>query len=205
MSPDELQAVIRGEPGPVRAFIREFGPALRAVIRRVLPRVTSHREEDLLQELMVGLFADRARALRAWDPQGGRSLRVFLCVFAQRRIIDQLRRANRRDRERPTEEADLMYFADAKGGDLAQAAESPPWLEPLLQRFRAEADESDWALVSLCFLEDLDVTEIAQRLNLSTAAVYQRRHRLKQRMLKLKEQVLAELQDPSSPGPGRRT
>lgn len=213
MDADTLSAVIRGEPGPVRAFVREFTPSLRAVIRRLLPRVTTHREEDLLQELMVALFCEDARALRAWDPVGGRSLRTFLCVFAHRRVIDQLRRANRREREQPTEEQDLERFADGAQGSAAPA-EAPPWLEPLMQRFRLEASAEDWEFLTQCFVDEIDVTELARRLNLSPAAVYQRRHRLKQRMLKLKEQVLAELpqppgppdpSDPSKPARGRRT
>lgn len=187
----ELQRVIRGEPQSVRSFIQDFGPVFRAVVRR---RVSGHwrqQEDDLLQEIFSGLFAQNARVLRTWDAQKGRSLKNFLQVFAEQRTLDWLRRKHRESREELTEEAALMRKADA-GQDLHKR-EPPEWLEPLLSQFRTECNPEDQRIVELSYIEDLSVREIAAILKLSEDAIYQRRHRLKTRLLKIKQELSEKL------------
>lgn len=182
----ELQAVIRGEPTAVRNFIREFVPMFQAVIRKRVFGPWLEAEEDLVQEILTGLFANSARALRAWDPNKGRTLKNFLWVFAEQRIIDWMR-MKRHAREEPTETNALLRKADAESA-LPQS-EAPDWLEPLMARFRAECSAEDQRIVELSYLEERSVREIATLLNLSEDAVYQRRHRIKLRLLQMKSEM----------------
>lgn len=186
MNENELQAVIRGERQAVRDFIREFGPMFRQVVRQRVVGAWREREEDLLQDILTELFAHNARVLRAWDAQKGRALKTFLKVFAHQRTIDWLRRQRRSGREEPTEDAALLRRADA---DQDEPHEAPDWLEPLLTRFRSECSAEDQRIIELSYIDDLSVREIAVILNLTEANVYQRRHRIKLRMLKLKQEL----------------
>lgn len=183
----ELQSVIRGDPQAVRAFIREFVPLFQSVFRRKVVGSWRAQEEDLLQEILVAIFAHQARALRAWDPQKGRTLKTFLQVFAEQRTVDWLRRRYRDAREEPTEGSALLRQADAD--QPAEPRDAPEWLEPLFARFRAEISPEDQRIVELSYMDGLSVREIAKQLNLTDDAVYQRRHRLKLRLLKMKTEL----------------
>lgn len=189
----ELQAVIRGNPQAVRSFMREFVPGFQAIIRRRVLGSWRDHEEDLLQEILTGLFANQARPLKAWDVQKGRSLKTFLGVFAEQRVLDWLRRRQRSAREEPTEESALVRKMD--GGQVEEPRPLPDWLEPLLARFRADFSAEDQRLIELSYVDDLSVREIAVVLNLKEDNVYQRRHRIKERLLKLKAE-LSEKVDP---------
>lgn len=202
MTPQRLRAVIGGDPAAVQEFVCTFTPVLRAVVRRTLSGNDAQRIEDVLQDLFVLLFRDGGRALLAWDPALGRSLKVFLCVLAHHRAIDHVRRETRHARERPTTAEDLARQADRD--TAAQPAEGPAWLETLFRRFREEASPQDQRLLEMCFLEEMDPREVAAQLDLTPEAVYQRRHRLKQRLLKLKAEILAEEQPGGSEKPADR-
>lgn len=193
----EIQAVVRGNPQAVRTFIRDFAPVFLSVIRRRVLGPWREYEEDLLQEILAGIFAHNARVLKAWDAQKGRSLKTFLCVFVEQRTLDWLRRRQRHAREEPTDSEALMRKVDSGQGVEPQA--TPDWLEPLMSRFRAEFSQEDQRLVELSYVEDLSVREIAAVLNLTEDTVYQRRHRLKVRLLKLKTELSEE------PGPERKS
>lgn len=188
----ELQRVIRGDPQSVREFIRDFGPVFRATVRRRVVGQWRQQEEDLLQEIFSGVFAQDARILRTWDGQKGRSLKAFLQVFAEQRTLDWLRRKHREAREELTEESALIRKLDA-AQDRHQR-EAPAWLEPLLTRFRQEYDLEDQRIAELSYIDDLSVREIASILKLSEDAVYQRRHRMKNRLLKWKQELSEKLE-----------
>lgn len=193
-----LRAVIQGDAKAVDAFIRDYGPALRGVVRRVVSGPLLAQEADVLQEVLLGLFQDRARVLRQWDPAGGRSLRTFLLVFAQRRTYDWLRKQQRAGRERPTEDDALIRQAD--GEVDAGPPEVPEWLALVYDRFLAECSEEDRRIVEMSYEEDRSVAEIAAALGMTEAAVYQRRHRIKVRLKALREEMA-----PQQPGRARRT
>lgn len=180
----DLQAAIRGDRRAVRAFIHEYGPVLRGVIRRMVFGNWREREDDLLQDLLLGLFRDEGRVLRMWDPQRGKTLKSFLAQFAQQRTLDWLRRQRRQSREVPTE--DPSTAEGAIHPEPALPVEAPEWVQTLLERFQAECSPAEHRLVEMSYLQDISVREIAAELGLSEEAVYQRRHRIKQRLLKMK-------------------
>lgn len=183
----ELRAVLRGDPTAVRAFVREFGPVFQAVLHRCVLGSLRERHEDALQEIMVSLFANDARALRAWKPDKGRSLRNFLAVYAEQRAIDWVRRQLRTAREQPTADQTLQDKVESTAEPSGN--ESPDWVAPLFARYQAEFSPEEQRLLELSYDEELSVREIAARLGISEDAVYQRRHRLKQRLLRMKEEL----------------
>ncbi|MBL9007600.1 MAG: sigma-70 family RNA polymerase sigma factor [Myxococcales bacterium] len=187
MSELQLLAVIRGDPHAVRAFIHEFGPLFRSVIRGRVYGALLTREEDLLQELLFGLFRKNCRVLRLWDPNKGKSLRSFLHQFALQRTLDWLRQQRRHSLEVPSLDPHGDERADPT--ELAASREPPEWVAEVLKRFRSEGSPEDLLLIEMSYLQDCTVAEIAAALKLSEEAVYQRRHRIKQRLLKLKKEL----------------
>lgn len=187
MNSIELQAFLAGQPQAVRAFVQEYGPILRAVIRRKLVGSHRQREEDLLHDIFLGLLRDNSRVLRMWDEQKGRSFKVFLQVFAERRTLDWLRRQKREGREEPTEAAALVLKSERS--QTAEVVELPEWLEGVMDRFQRECSKEDAQLFELLFIEDRSAPEVAKTLGIAVDAVYQRRHRLKARLLNWKQEL----------------
>lgn len=179
-----LRAVIRHEPGAVREFVREYAPIFMAVIRRIVVGRWREKEDDLLQDILLGLFRNEARVLRMWDPQKGRSLKTFLQHFAQQRTIDFLRQQQRNSREVPIGDSSLLQ--ENQPAPEAKDMEVPEWVEQLHARFRTEFSPEDQRIVEMTYVQELSVREVARALGLSEDVVYQRRHRLKQRLLKMK-------------------
>jgi RNA polymerase sigma factor (sigma-70 family) len=192
-----LRAVMKGQPDAVAEFIRTYGPALRGAIRRIISGPLRAQEEDVMQEILLGLIQDGGRVLRQWDPEGGRSLRTFLVVFAQRRTYDWLRKQQRAGRERPTEDDALVRRADGAVG--AEQPEVPEWLALVYDRFCAECSEEDQRILEMYYLEDRGIAEIAAAMGMTVAAVYQRRHRIKERMKKLREELAPRQQGRGTP------
>lgn len=186
MNDQDLRAAIAGDPRAVRAFVQEYGPLLRALIRQMVVGAWLEREEDLLQELLLALFSDGARVLRTWDPTKGRSLKSFIWLFGRHRTIDWLRRQRRTQREQPMEDRALVQKIHEATEDEPEA---PYWLDPLLSAFRSEFSKEDQRLVEMLFLEERPVREVATTLEMSEDAVYQRRHRIKVRLLEMKRKL----------------
>lgn len=187
MNEQQLLAVIRSDPQAVRAFIHEFGALFRSVIRGRVFGAWLKREEDLLQELFLGLFRNNCRVLRLWDPHKGKSLRSFLHQFAVQRTLDWLRQQRRHSLEVPTLDPHSNDKADPS--QVAASREPPEWVTELLLRFRAQCSPEEWVLIEMSYLQDRTVAEIASTLELTEENVYQRRHRIKQRLLRMKEEL----------------
>lgn len=186
MDDKDLRDAIAGDQRALRVFVQEYGPLLRAMIRQMVVGAWLEREEDLLQELLLALFADGARVLRKWDPTKGRSLKSFIWLFGRHRTIDWLRRQRRTQREQPMEDRALTQKVHDATEDEPEA---PYWLDPLLNAFRSEFSKEDQRLVEMLFLEERSVREVATTLEMSEDAVYQRRHRIKVRLLEMKRKL----------------
>lgn len=189
MDESELIQVINGERDAIRSFVREYLPVLRGAVRRRLVGPYLNFEEDLLQDLLLGLFSDKAHVLRMFDPAKGRSLKNFLYMYASQRSLDWLRRQRRQSREEPSK---LVPLDESTIND--PSVERSSWVEPLLERFRKECSPEEINLLDMFYIQELPVGQIAQRLGISTDALYQRRHRLKMRLLILRQQLLKEEQ-----------
>jgi len=101
----ELEGTGPGEPsGPAMVdLVERLASVVHTRVSRVLLRHAAHLPktdlrqeiEDQVQAVFVQLFADRARVLRAWDPNRGASLVNWVGRFSQMRTIDAIRRGMR--------------------------------------------------------------------------------------------------------------
>jgi RNA polymerase sigma-70 factor (ECF subfamily) len=157
---------------------------LRAVRRRHVyrsqRRAIAQELEELTQEVLLVMFADDARALRAWDPARGLTFPGFAGLIAEREIADILQ-SNRR---RPWSELSTVDIATLSGDepacaiDLEAAVAARQHLQQLGQRLQTELSPRAARLFVLIFVEQRSVDTIMSETGMSAEAIYAWRSRL---------------------------
>jgi RNA polymerase sigma-70 factor (ECF subfamily) len=99
-----LSQVAAGDPAAVRECISEYGPLVWSIARRFAP--SAGDAEDAVQEIFLELWKHAGR----YDPALG-SEAAFVTVVARRRMIERLRKAERRPQLRPAPDS----FTDLDG------------------------------------------------------------------------------------------
>ncbi len=89
-----LGRVATGDPNAARLCIAEYGPLVWSISRRMAPN--SSEAEDAVQEIFIELWKHAGR----YDPALA-SEPAFVTMIARRRMIDRLRRAERRPQLKP--------------------------------------------------------------------------------------------------------
>lgn len=84
-----MTAAQAGDGAAYQALLRECIPVIKSVARR--RGVAADHVDDVVQDALLTIH----RARQTYDP--GRSFTAWLCVIADRRAIDLLRRVRRRD------------------------------------------------------------------------------------------------------------
>ncbi|MEM7157840.1 MAG: sigma-70 family RNA polymerase sigma factor [Myxococcota bacterium] len=168
-----VEAALAGRPSSRRrlaerlldAITREVGIAL---LRPAKDRGRDPRQDvqDLVQEVLVTLFEHDARELRRWDPQRGRSLESFVRLVARRRVA----RVLNRHRGHPWGEGELEYQEELDG-DLDKRIEDRARLSEIFEALHARMSPRDVELFDLLFVQGLEPTEVASRLEMSRGAV----------------------------------
>ena len=187
------------EPAALERFVRRVTPIVQARVARrlVLQRDRSGGDrdvrqevEDLAQEVFLSLFADDARALRAWDPTRGLSLSNFVGLVAERQAISILRSGRRSPwRDDPTLDEELDRLPEPRQSETA--ATSRDVVERLLDRLTEELTPMGRRLFDLLLVEEVPVAEAMVSTGLSAEALYAWRSRLR----RVARQLLAELSE----------
>ncbi|MES2643359.1 MAG: sigma-70 family RNA polymerase sigma factor [Myxococcota bacterium] len=177
-------AALSGAPAAARALVGRLIPIIQARVGRCLARHgrpelrRNVREEvmDLTQEVLLSLFANEGRALRAWNPERGLSLDNFIGMVAQRQALSLLRtQRNSPWMEEPIEDLGAE-LPDAEGPEARVASRQV--LERLLLDLEAELSPLGLELFELLVVQELDAAEVVERTGLSRDAVYAWRSRL---------------------------
>lgn len=178
-----LFALEGGDPVLVRDLVLEWHPVVQARVARTLFR---HREysrdigqevEDVTQEVFAALFADDAKALRAWDPSRGLSLRNFIGLVAERHTVTIVRSQRRSPwTESPLECEELAeHLGDV---DAAVELESKDFLATFLHEVQDVLTPRGFDLFERLFVREESIEEVCDGTGLSTDAVYAWRSRL---------------------------
>jgi DNA-directed RNA polymerase specialized sigma24 family protein len=178
----------------IEGLIRDVTPVVRARVARVLARRGRRAAadiDDLVQETFAHLFAEQARALRAWDPARGLPFLGFVGLLAERAARMALR-ARKRDPwlEQPT--------ADAELSELCEPLPAGPQIEARdeLRRLFALAEQrlSDAGVRYLQWLvlEDRSVDAITLQTGATANVVYTWRTRIKRLLQELRVELNAE-------------
>jgi RNA polymerase sigma-70 factor (ECF subfamily) len=172
---DLLEQLRQGDAGAAERLLAAYGPYLRVVVRRQLPRRLRAKFDsaDVVQSVWARLF-DGLRAGR-WRFAAPGQLRAFLATAARHRLTDRVRQHRRAaEGERPLVPEALPPGGGPRPSELAQAddlwdkmlALSPPAHHELL-RLRAQG---------------LPLEEIAARTGLHEGSVRRALRQLARRM-----------------------
>lgn len=154
------------DPPPFELALEEHGPRIHAWL---VARVGPQQADDVFQETMLA-------ALAAWPDAAVDSVRAWLFTIAQRKVIDEHRRAGRR----PLPEGET---GDWPSSEVAEYLEDPVWDEvralPGKQR----------AAVTLRFRGDLTHREVGVVMGISEAAARRNVHEGLKRLRERSEHV----------------
>jgi RNA polymerase sigma factor (sigma-70 family) len=159
------------DPCARRAVARRLlGPVQREVdicVRRyaTASRDTRQDAHDLAQDVLVSLFDRDARELRRWDPARGRSLESFVRLVARRRVTRAIRRCDR-TRARISDGC-----VERHGIDARPLLEARRLLEQLLHKMQPHLRGRDHDLFELVFVQELEPSEVAERVGITRTAV----------------------------------
>lgn len=178
----------------VAILVEELGPLLLAIAHhfsRVL-KLPSDIEMELVLDTFAGLVRNDAFLLRQWNPERG-TLKRYVSTVARNLMIDRLRRLRR---EVPAETRLPVVVKDAMDSEarVKPEPEMKELADMALAFLRNLCTEEEWRLLELTVLEEHSAKEVAADMGVSVDAVYQRKHRLLERLRAIRDQILAERQ-----------
>jgi RNA polymerase sigma-70 factor (ECF subfamily) len=191
-----LRRALEGDGTAVRALVGAFTPviqarAARALVRRGRGQGRDPRQEleDLAQDILLMLFRDDARVLRAWQAERGLSLLNYVGLVAEREV-GHIARSGRRSPWAldPAEESEIERAAGAGSGPEGLVG-SRDMFDRLVAHLREELHERAMELFRLLIVEELPVADVCAMTGLSTDAVYTWRSRLLKRARILLEEM----------------
>ncbi|MGH1344090.1 MAG: sigma-70 family RNA polymerase sigma factor [Nannocystales bacterium] len=167
------------------ALVEGLRPAVQAevayaLLRRCGQAGPSARQDlaDHVQEVFVSLLANDGKALRSWDPKGGRSLTSFVRLVARRQVATALRSGRKNPwREAPTD-SEVLESVPAQQ-EHAQRVESADLLARVLQCIYGRLDERGLLLFQMLYVEERSVEEAQASTGMTRDAVYAWKSRLK--------------------------
>ena len=215
-----VERALHGDQVAVRGLIDLLSPIIQVRVARTLlrhgpsrsPETIRSEVEDLTQEVFTVLFTEGGRVLRNWEPSKGLSLKNYVGLVTERRLVSLLR-TNKRNpwRESPATSRSI----DAKitpGTGTEREVVARQFLETVLDRLRLRLSERGLYMFRALFVEDRDPNDVATELGISRDAVHQWRSRCKKLLREIADDLLVETglkpaQDPivvvtsaSSPG-----
>lgn len=174
-----IRSAQRGDLGAFRELIDRYDRRLLYFVRRFCP--DPHLALDVLQEVWVTLWR-RLPELRVPE-----AFRVWLYQIAHDKAVSQLRRSRREEQARAVLRDSGNHQADPDWEPSIDQAD-------LVHRGLAELTAEHRAVLTLRFLEDLSLEEIAESLRISLGTVKSRLHYAK---LALREEVEKRVHGPS--------
>lgn len=185
-SRQSIRRALDGDSASIHALVAELTPVIQARVARALLRRRSAARgadvrqalDDLVQDVLVHLFRDDGKALRAWDPARGMGLAGFVGMVADQHVAWMMRAQKRNPW---AEELDDRAGEDAiaPADDPEIRAASREELEQLLARMDAELTPLGRDLFERLLIEEEPIASVATATGMSVAAVQAWSSRLK--------------------------
>ena len=180
--PEALPRLLAGDRAAITDFVASMTPIIQARVARCLLKGISRdirRDvEDHCQDVFAHLFADNARALKRYDASHGLSLRNYVGLIAERRVISSLRSAKSNPWRESVSLDDEPVLVCGHGTPESEAIGSSA-LSALLAELRNTLSDQGWQLFQLLYVQDMSVTDVIDATGLSNDAVYAWRSRLR--------------------------
>jgi RNA polymerase sigma factor (sigma-70 family) len=184
---EERACVVRaleGDEVAVRQIVEHLTPVIQAKAARALLRSggagkSRHEIADLIQDIFVVLFEEDRRVLRRWDPETS-SLRTFVAVVAERRVISILRTRGAQ-RDLPLESGETPLVGEDESGEVEAGAAGREQLARVWEQLRRELSPLGLTMFRAIFVEEKTVAEITDETGLTPEAIYAWRSRIRKR------------------------
>jgi RNA polymerase sigma-70 factor, ECF subfamily len=179
---DLLRLTLRNDTRAWNEMVRRYRSLVYRCITKVIGRydavLSSADADEIYGEVMMSLWRDDMRKLRAYDPRRGTKLSSWIGMIATNTAYDYLRGTARRP------------ILDRIDGDPEIEAESESALDGILSNERrthlnemlADYSDKDRAFVSLYYAQGLPAEEVAEEMNISIKTVYSKKHKLLARL-----------------------
>ena len=148
MSPEQLQRAQRGEADAREAFLREVGPAVASLVRRLGDR---RDVQDQLHDVFMHLLD----VLPRFDPRGPATLSTWVFTIAHRFVLDERKRF--KPTLVPVDTLETHAHADADGETTAARTQ----LRDALERALATLPDEQRRPVVLVHVFDHSLDEVA--------------------------------------------
>jgi DNA-directed RNA polymerase specialized sigma24 family protein len=173
-----------GKRGAQDDLVRALSPIVqRTVAGRMRRRARAGRAvdqeiEDLVQTVLLAIFAEKGGPLDAWDPSRGLDLPAFV-AFVTARKVDSVLRSRRRNpwTEEPVA-ADALPEGSAPRVGVETLAGSRRLLLTVAARLREQTAPVGYTIFEMLFLQERTPAEVACALGLGVPAVYTWKSRL---------------------------
>jgi RNA polymerase sigma factor (sigma-70 family) len=169
-----LKGCISGSKKEWDSFLDKYSRLVYHTIYKTLRvhevPINSDDVNDLFQEVVTSLCAEKCKKLRVFDPEKGCSLSSWLRMIAVRMTIDHLRKS------RTLSSVDELPVEPSQAGEQESIADqdSVNAVKELLKLFPAK----DKLLIELSYMRELPPEEVAQILGISVGAFYTRKNRI---------------------------
>lgn len=148
----------------------------------------------MTQEVFLALFEDDCRALRAWNPNGGRSIENFVRWFARHQCGSILRSGRRSPWSDTPVGADQMEQLLPASTDSERRVVDRELLSNVVDRMHGQLSARQMFLFQLLFVEDRTVDEVCAETGMKRNAVYQAKFRLREVAQDLVEKLAGDRQ-----------
>ncbi len=166
-----LSRVAAGDPDAIEQCIARYGGLVWTLARKLSPTLAD--AEDAVQEIFIQLWQQAHR----FDPACGAEA-TFVAMIARRRLIDRLRKAQRRPAAMSISTAIEPSVASI---DWAQISDEVAFAREQMQLLKADEQQ----VLTLALQDDLTQTEIAERLEMPLGTVKSHARRGIQRLREL--------------------
>lgn len=164
-----LGQVAAGDPTAVRRCVAAYAPLIWSIARRFAP--TPAEAEDAVQEIFIELWKHAGR----FDPALA-SEPAFVAMVARRRMIDRLRRAQRRPALKPVPEslASEQHTAIERCAEASLAASALATLNPRQRRVLSLAIGQGMTHAEIAAATDLPLGTVKSLVRRALVAVRKR-------------------------------
>lgn len=185
-----LISCFRGEKAAWDAFVNRFSKLIYHSIYKAFRGMNLPCDfqvtDDIYQEVFLSLFKDDYRKLKQFKGKNNCSLTSWLRMIATRTVIDFARKQRSPVSldDAPLNGKPLVETLPDKRELPDESLEKQEWYQ-LLMNLVQELPPKDRHLFELSYYQELPDSETAQIMNLSIGAVYMRKSRIKQKLIKV--------------------
>jgi RNA polymerase sigma-70 factor (ECF subfamily) len=177
-----VRGMLEGSRQAWSTFHARYDRLIRHSIGRVTGRSGRQLGPDEIAEIhatfQVQLCTGDMGKLRSFDPERGKRLSSWIAMLAMHCAQDHLRALRREPRRASLDECEEMGTLAPLPDEALDIKERVRIVDEILQ----DLSERDQELVTLLFVEGLDVEAIAGRMGISVKTVYSKKHKIQARI-----------------------